>query len=254
MESVMEKRYGFIYLWFDKKHKKYYLGSHLGSKDDGYIGSNKRLICAYKSRPETFKRRILYEDYFENSRHLLSVEQNWLSLIKDEELFIKYYNEKKVAAGGDIVSTLPSDRKETHRTKSIKARQRGHQQWLKNQTPEELSKRGKYARSKVINPRNGALYGSDNPFYGKKHSEETKKKMSEKAKDRVGSRIKKYVIFFADGTQETHTGIRSIHEKYCVTYPLKFSRFIDTDETITTNRKSGRNNKLIDAKIITVGI
>ena len=103
---------GFIYIWFDTKRKKYYLGSHFGKKDDGYTGSNKRFSCAYKSRPETFRRRIL--EYYDEITHknLLQREQLWLNLIKDVELHgIKYYNEKKVAAGGNIFATLSEEKK-----------------------------------------------------------------------------------------------------------------------------------------------
>ncbi len=32
----MKQKYGFIYLWRDRKHNRYYLGSHWGSEDDGY--------------------------------------------------------------------------------------------------------------------------------------------------------------------------------------------------------------------------
>jgi len=32
----MEK-YGFVYLWYDKKHKRYYIGCRWGKENDGYI-------------------------------------------------------------------------------------------------------------------------------------------------------------------------------------------------------------------------
>ena len=50
---------GFVYLWYDKKKKKYCLGSHYGSIDDGYITSTGYMMKAYKKRPDDFKRRIL---------------------------------------------------------------------------------------------------------------------------------------------------------------------------------------------------
>ena len=35
----MEK-YGFVYIWFDRKHKRYYIGCHWGHEDDGYVCSS----------------------------------------------------------------------------------------------------------------------------------------------------------------------------------------------------------------------
>lgn len=103
---------GFIYIWRDSKRNLYYIGSHLGSETDGYIGSNKILKCKYKSRPETFKRRIIERFDLISAKELLEKEQRWLSMIKDNELSgVRYYNEKKVAAGGDIFSSLTEDKK-----------------------------------------------------------------------------------------------------------------------------------------------
>lgn len=86
----MEK-YGFIYIWRDKKHNRYYLGSHWGSEDDGYICSSAWMKNSFKRRPDDFKRRILSRIYTDK-RNLLELENKWLKLIKDEELKVKYYN------------------------------------------------------------------------------------------------------------------------------------------------------------------
>ena len=42
----MEK-YGFVYIWYDRKHKRYYIGSHWGSEDDGYICSSTHMNHAF---------------------------------------------------------------------------------------------------------------------------------------------------------------------------------------------------------------
>lgn len=128
---------GFVYLWYDKKRKKFYLGSHIGSLNDGYVGSNYRLKCAYKNRPDTFKRRILEKHTNINSKQLLQREQFWLNLIKPEELSVRYYNEKKFATGGNIVGMLSEEKKENHRKMSgIAARK-----YWDNITEEEYKKR-----------------------------------------------------------------------------------------------------------------
>jgi hypothetical protein len=89
----MEK-YGFVYIWFDRKHKRYYIGMHWGTENDGYICSSAWMIQAYKRRPQDFKRRIL-EKIYTNRKELYEAEVKWLSFIDDKELKIKYYNLSK---------------------------------------------------------------------------------------------------------------------------------------------------------------
>jgi len=110
-------RSGFVYLWKDTKRNKFYLGSHLGTPNDGYVGSNKQFLNTYKSRPDTFGRRILeiYESCTNN--FIRDREQKWLSLIKVSELTKRYYNIKNVASGGDIYSCLSEDQKRLARLK-----------------------------------------------------------------------------------------------------------------------------------------
>ena len=88
----MEK-YGFIYLWYDKKRKMYYVGCHCGNVNDGYICSSNRMRDAYRRRPYDFKRRILKSNIDQNV--LLDEEYKWLELIKENELGKKYYNLRK---------------------------------------------------------------------------------------------------------------------------------------------------------------
>lgn len=87
----MEKKYGFVYLWYDRKHKKYYVGCHWGTENDGYICSCKWMKKAYDRRPEDFKRRILKRVYT-NRKDLLDEEHRWLQMINEDELKIRYYN------------------------------------------------------------------------------------------------------------------------------------------------------------------
>jgi hypothetical protein len=178
-------------------------------------------------------------------------------MIDDSELHgVKYYNSKKVAAGGDIVSTLSPEDRALHRERSLAASQRPESvaaflKFFNSLTPEERSERGRYASSKVKNHRGGSMPGEKNPFFGKKHTEKTKKTMSDRAKSRKSNRIKTYIITFADGTQELHEGQESITKKYCRESPLKFKRFIDTDTPVKSKRKTAKNNKLIGTLIET---
>jgi len=52
---------GFVYVWFHKDTGRYYIGSHRGSPDDGYIGSGKHFRLAIKKYGiDAFTRTIDY--------------------------------------------------------------------------------------------------------------------------------------------------------------------------------------------------
>lgn len=88
------KKYGFIYIWYDRKHKKYYVGAHWGHEKDGYICSSNHMKCAYKKRPHDFKRRIIKTN-IETREDTFIIEQKYLDLISDDELGNRYYNLNK---------------------------------------------------------------------------------------------------------------------------------------------------------------
>lgn len=85
------EKYGFVYLWFDRKHKRYYVGCHWGTIDDGYLCSSNWMRDAYKRRPEDFKRRILKTN-IQHRPDMYLEEQRYFDMIKPEELRIRYYN------------------------------------------------------------------------------------------------------------------------------------------------------------------
>lgn len=87
----MQDKYGFIYIWYDRKHKRYYVGCHWGYEDDGYICSSTWMNQAYKRRPQDFKRRIIKRIYT-SKKDLFKEEQKYLGMIKKDELGKKYYN------------------------------------------------------------------------------------------------------------------------------------------------------------------
>jgi hypothetical protein len=89
--SKMTENYGFVYIWYDNKYNRYYIGCHWGTEDDGYICSSSWMKQAYKKRSEDFKRRIISRIYT-NRNNLLEEEYKWLRMIKQEELGKRYYN------------------------------------------------------------------------------------------------------------------------------------------------------------------
>ena len=86
----MEK-YGFVYIWYDKKHKRYYIGSHWGTENDGYVCSSTWMRNSYNRRPQDFKRRILQTNLC-STQTTWDAEQKWLLYIKENELGARYYN------------------------------------------------------------------------------------------------------------------------------------------------------------------
>ena len=147
----MKQKYGFVYIWYDRKHKRYYIGCHWGTEDDGYICSSSWMKRAYKIRPQDFKRKILARVYTKR-KHLLEEEYKWLSKIKNEELGKKYYN------------------KNNHHF--------GH--WSNN--PKSYDKIFNEEYKKKSSER---MKGEKNPFYGKKHDDDTKKIIKEKRKQQI---------------------------------------------------------------------
>lgn len=87
---MKQEKYGFIYIWRDRKHNRYYIGSHWGTEDDGYDCSSRWMRAAKKRRPQDFKRRVI--EYVSDKQNLYDVEFKWLSMIKEEEIKVRYYN------------------------------------------------------------------------------------------------------------------------------------------------------------------
>ena len=125
----MEKQ-GFIYIWYDRKKKMYYIGCHWGHEWDRYICSSKRMKYAYGVRHEDFKRRIIQRNIPKDK--LLEEEHKWLSLIPDKELGKQYYNHSNKHFGH--WSNHP-DRDEVIKRCAPKT--------IKTYTPKELAERGK---------------------------------------------------------------------------------------------------------------
>lgn len=154
----MEK-HGFVYLWRDRKHRRYYIGSHWGTETDGYVCSSRWMRKSFKRRPEDFKRRVLSRGL--EKTELLAEEHRWLDLIKDDELGKKYYNLTKHLNGHWSTDEV--------RTAVI---------------AEKISK-AEGRRDKIRLAHLGKILSEETKEkirqirLGSKHSEETKKKISE---------------------------------------------------------------------------
>ena len=219
----MEKE-GFIYIWFDRKRKMYYIGCHWGTINDGYICSSNRMRNAYYRRPEDFKRRILKRNI--KREDLLSEEYKYFEMMKEEELGKKYYNLNKHHFGHWFIAEssnlsvrqkLSEASKKLHQDPEYKQRFLEGRKKLPPQTPEQIEKRVKAntgkkrsdeTKRKISDAHRGEknhmygktlpeetkqkisqkLTGSNNPFYGKQHDPELKKRMNEKTSQTMKGR------------------------------------------------------------------
>jgi len=177
----MEK-YGFVYIWYDRKHKRYYIGCRWGREDDGYICSSPWMKRGYKLRSNDFKRRILKTNITEKSQ-LLNEEYRWLSKIKNEELGKRYYNLHNHHFGHWVMSDDYDKTKHgmfgRKHSEETKQKMRGRK--VSEETKQKLRES---AAKQFSNPENRKKAGVANigktPYMsGKKHTDEARKKMSE---------------------------------------------------------------------------
>lgn len=83
--SKHHEKYGFVYIWYDRKHKRYYVGCHWGTVDDGYICSSSWMNKSFKNRPQDFKRRILKTN-IPSRQEMFEEELRYLQMIKPSEI------------------------------------------------------------------------------------------------------------------------------------------------------------------------
>lgn len=170
------KKYGFIYIWFDRKRKMYYIGSHWGHEKDGYICSSNRMRDAYRRRPQDFKRRILSE--VNDRTILLDEEHAWLSKIKETELGKKYYNLRKHKWGHWTIDPKTRMTVNEKISKKMKGKKQSEQS-IRNRFE---SRKGYKPSEETKHKVSVSLKGHNKGMTKKNHSEETKKKISEKIK------------------------------------------------------------------------
>jgi uncharacterized protein YlaI len=98
--------FGFVYLWWDALRKKFYIGSHMGSFDDGYVSSSKRLNNCHKKRKNDLSRIIIETVDNSDREYLYKREQYWLDCIDDSYMGGFSYNIRKCAKGFDSTQSI----------------------------------------------------------------------------------------------------------------------------------------------------
>ena len=194
--------FGFVYIWRDRKHKRYYIGAHWGTENDGYICSSSWMMNAYNRRKEDFKRRILKRIYTDKKDMFLE-EQKYLNMVKDEELGKKYYNLNKTWQHWSSDEDRTLSVKEKIRKKIIYLYQNDTDYKKKYfagiKKRKTASKESYIARGKKIKETLAIKFPLENKkTYMKVNSEEYRKVLSEKSKElwkrpgykeRVGGKI-----------------------------------------------------------------
>jgi len=177
------QKYGFVYIWYDRKHKRYYIGCHWGFEGDGYICSSNWMRDSFRRRPEDFKGPKILARIYTNRKELHEEEYRWLQMIKDEELGKRYYNLRKQYYPIDdeklkIVSEKIS-KANTGRYKGIKLSEEHKRKISMNHSRYMLGRKHSEESIKIMSDKKK---GDKHPLFGKHLSEETKKKMSMKKK------------------------------------------------------------------------
>lgn len=193
MEEVVEREiidpYGFIYITTNLVNGKRYLGQRRFTKGwQKYLGSGKVFKDALKKHgKENFHRDIIYicysEEELNETEYQISV---FLNVVESDN----WYN--LVYGGGSTRGWKHSTTSKEKMSKSKSGKYRGENNPMYGKNPfanktekEMLTINEK--KSKALSGKNNPMYGIHlngelNPFYHKHHTEETKNKLSQKAK------------------------------------------------------------------------
>lgn len=206
--------YGFIYITTNKINNKKYIGKKkMGTKDAmTYLGSGKRLLKAIgKYGIENFERDII--DYAVDIDNLNSLEKYYIELYNAQESD-DFYNISSGGDWGDITQGMTEEEFSQYRRKLSIAVKKSYEsnpslrvlrsidqkgKVVSKETREKLSEvnKGKIISKEVINKAlatkklrrsMGIVYKNPwdthtHPMLGKKHSDETKKKIADKNRE-----------------------------------------------------------------------
>lgn len=139
------KRSAFIYIWRDKIRGMYYVGSHVGNPDDGYLSSSSWLNGEIRFRPGDFRRKVIF---YGSPKSIRLKEHSILSKIKDDEYGKRYYNLKQGKKKGTPTWNKGRPMSEEHR-QNLKNSLRGRTAWNKGKPNTVSAQNGKKAAEKL---------------------------------------------------------------------------------------------------------
>lgn len=173
---VYQKDYfGFVYKWTNKETGKFYIGSHFGSIDDGYVGSGVYFKRAYDQNHEIFQREIIEYITVNEPAAVLESEQNVLNAISEHIGTTLCYNISTVAGGGWQLASKTSSEQQTVYEKISET--------LRNKSPKERAELNQRVKDTLIaNPKikQEAI----------KKQKETKSKWTDKDKKRISNKLR----------------------------------------------------------------
>ena len=88
----------FLYVWYDRCRKMFYVGMHEGNITDGYISSSRWFNGEHQYRTNDFRRKIIKT--FNDRKSARKEEARILRMIKESEFGKKYYNLKNGRPSG----------------------------------------------------------------------------------------------------------------------------------------------------------
>jgi group I intron endonuclease len=161
---------GFVYRWINLSNNMYYIGSHKGSPDDGYIGSGIYFKRAYKKSPNNFVRDILYQgkDFRELEEFILKT----LNAKKDK----LSYNLKNTSIGGN---TRSGHKNSPEHIRKVANANKGKKMSESQKEKLRLANLGKRHSIESRIKMSKSRTGFKNHFYGKSHTDDSKKKISQ---------------------------------------------------------------------------
>jgi hypothetical protein len=195
-----EKKYHYIYKTTNLKNGKFYIGMHsTNDLNDGYLGSGTRLRRSIRRNgKENFK--IEYLEFFDSRELLVEREKQLVNtdLLKNSNCM----NLKQGGDGGFSLEATKNGRKKTDEFLESKYgsdfRKIISKNYYNNLTPEQRFN----LTQKVIEGQRRVNFKHPS-FFGKNHTEETKKKMSEAKKGKYnGSNNPQFgTMWITNGTE-----------------------------------------------------
>lgn len=168
--------YHYIYKTTNKITRKYYIGAHSTyNLDDGYIGSGKLIKEAIKKYGiDNFYQEIL--EYFDSRNQAFIREAEIVT-----EAFASDPNNYNMCPGG-LGSAIKTEEFKRRVSMKLKGRKLSPEHSMKKSLAQQGEKNHRYGKP---NPNNPRLSGSDNGMFNKKHTEESRRLMSERRKESI---------------------------------------------------------------------
>jgi len=158
--------YGYIYETTNLINGKKYIGKHKADEfDKQYFGSGLNIQKAIKKYGEENFQINIIEKIYTNEYTLNEREKYWINFY-NAQLDSNYYNIADGGFGGDIIKGMSKEQKEIFGKKISKGLKEFHKNNPNYQTGQNNPMFGKHKNGKEAN------------MYGKKHTEETKKRIA----------------------------------------------------------------------------